>query len=120
VDEGCGGPHDPDLNKQKNIRSDDQAPVLQSIAWMKALPDPSDFTADNRNRDELRQIGEGKTITVVAWAMVARKGGKETCNCKLSAQKDTDNHIVLVDPTVEDPLWLRMKTIPDGRIYAAD
>src|ERR1700730_5003871 len=74
--EGCGGPHDPELNKQKNIRSDDQDPVLQSIAWMKALPDPTHFTADNRNRDELGQIGEGKKITVVAWALVARKGGK--------------------------------------------
>jgi hypothetical protein len=103
VDEGCGGRHDPELNKQKNIRSDEQQPVLESIAWMKALPDPTDFTADNRNRDELRQIGEGKKIMVVAWAMVARKGGKETCNCKLSAPKDTDNHIVLVDPAVENP-----------------
>ncbi len=101
ADEGCGG--DPELNKHKNIRSDEQASTLQSIAWMKALPDPTDFTADNRNRDELRQIGEGKKITVVAWAMVARKGGKETCNCKLSAPKDTDNHIVLVDPAVENP-----------------
>jgi len=101
ADEGCGG--DPELNKHKNIRSDEQASTLQSIAWMKALPDPTDFTADNRNRDELRQIGEGKKITVVGWAMVARKGGKETCNCKLSAPKDTDNHIVLVDPAVEDP-----------------
>ncbi len=83
ADEGCGG--DPELNKHKNIRSDEQASTLQSIAWMKV------------------QIGEGKKITVVAWAMVARKGGKETCNCKLSAPKDTDNHIVLVDPTVKDP-----------------
>jgi hypothetical protein len=28
---------------------------------------------------------------------VARKGGKESCNCGLSKAADTDNHIVLVD-----------------------
>ena len=53
AEEGCGGQHDPELNKQKNIRSDDQDPVLQTIAWMKALPDPTHFTADNRNRDSV-------------------------------------------------------------------
>ena len=32
-----------------------------------------------------------------------RKGGQETCNCKLKAKADTDNHIVLVDPAIPDP-----------------
>src|SRR5438128_11577280 len=96
-DEGCGDhPFDPKLNKQKNIRSDDQAPVLRSIRWMKGLADPTNFT-EKGNRDELKQLGEGQKITVVAWALTARKGSSETCNCQLTKVADTDNHIVLVD-----------------------
>jgi hypothetical protein len=102
-DEGCGGRYDPDLNRQKNIRPAGQAPVLRSIAWMKALSNPSHFTSKNRNREEIRQLGEGQTITVIAWALAARKGGQETCNCKLKAKADTDNHIVLVDPAIANP-----------------
>jgi hypothetical protein len=103
-DEGCGGQLDPDLNKQKNIHpGDDQQSVPRSIAWMKSLHDPNHFTAKNRSRDELKQTGEGQKITVVAWALAVRKGGKETCNCKLSAKADTDNHIVLVDPAIDNP-----------------
>lgn len=103
-DEGCGGRHDPDLNKQKNIHpADDEQAVPRSIAWMKSLQNPKHFTSKNLSRDELKQIGEGQKITVVAWALAARKGGKETCNCKLSVKADTDNHIVLVDPSIEKP-----------------
>jgi hypothetical protein len=103
-DEGCGGQHDPALNTQKNIHpGDDQQAVPRSIAWMEALTNPPHFTAKNRSRDELKQIGEGQKITVVAWALAARKGGQETCNCKLKAKADTDNHIVLVDPAIQDP-----------------
>ena len=102
-DEGCGDhAFDPKLNKQKNIRSDDQAPVLRSIRWMKGLADPTNFT-ENGNRDELKQLGEGRKITVVAWALTARKGSSETCNCQLTRVADTDNHIVLVDPGVKKP-----------------
>jgi hypothetical protein len=102
-DEGCGDhAFDPELNKQKNIRSDDQAPVLRSIRWMKGLTDPMNFT-ENGNRDELKQLGEGQKITVVAWALTARKGSSETCNCELTRVADTDNHIVLVDPGVKKP-----------------
>ena len=70
---------------------------------MKALPDPKNFTRQSANRNELTRLGEGKKITVVAYALVARKGSKESCNCGLSAVKDTDNHIVLVDPTLKQP-----------------
>ena len=42
-------------------------------------------------------------IRVVAFALVARKGSQESCNCKLAKPADTDNHIVLVDPTISDP-----------------
>ncbi len=106
-DEGCGGQYDPDLNREKNIRSDtpatNQPAALRSIAWMKALSDPKHFTARNRDRGELQRQGEGQIITVVAWALAARKGGAETCNCKLRTKADTDNHIVLVDPGIENP-----------------
>jgi hypothetical protein len=42
-------------------------------------------------------------IRVVAFALVARVGGKESCNCGLKAAADTDNHIVLVDPSLAHP-----------------
>src|SRR5205807_6739009 len=54
-------------------------------------------------RDKLTALGEGKVITVEAWALVARKGGGESCNCKLLSVADTDNHIVLIDPSVKNP-----------------
>ena len=34
---------------------------------------------------------------VVANALAVRKGGAESCNCKLTTVADADNHIVLVD-----------------------
>jgi hypothetical protein len=90
-DEGCGDhPFDPELNKRKNIRSDDQQATLRSIRRVKGLPDPVNFT-ENGNRDELRQVGEGQKITVVAWVLTARKGSQSgsdsrvglTCNHSL-------------------------------------
>lgn len=102
-DQGCGGKYDPQLNKQKNIQSNDKRPIKRGLRWMKALPDPSRFTRKNTNRDELRQLGEGQKITVMAYALLARKGTKETCNCRLTSVKDTDNHIVLVETTLKNP-----------------
>jgi hypothetical protein len=101
-DEGCGGSYDANLNKRKNIRSDNQTATMQSINWMKNLPDPTNFTR-NAERQELAQLGEGKKITVVAYALVIRKGARESCNCGLTAPEDTDNTIVLVDPTLSRP-----------------
>ncbi|HYR21466.1 MAG TPA: hypothetical protein VEP30_00900 [Chthoniobacterales bacterium] len=70
---------------------------------MKALKNPSKADCDSEDRESLKQLGEGQKITVVAWALAARKGGQETCNCKLKLPPDTDNHIVLVDPDSENP-----------------
>jgi hypothetical protein len=107
-DEGCtrseGHKFDPELDKRKNVRSDDQQPVLRSIRWMKGLPDPTNM-AECGNRDELKQLGQGQKITVVAWALTAKKQGAESCNCDLSREADVDNHIVLVDPAVKTPPW---------------
>lgn len=55
------------------------------------------------DREKLRALGEGQMITVVAWALAARAGGSESCNCYLGEPKDTDNHIVLVDPNLKRP-----------------
>ena len=108
-DEGCrqsafdpNHPYDPELNKRKNVRSDDQQAVLRSIRWIKGLPDPTNLT-ECGSRDELKQLGEGQKITVVAWALTARKGSAEKCNCDLKKQAHADNHIVLVDPAVKTP-----------------
>ncbi len=88
-DEGCGASYDANLNKRKNIRSDNQQAIVRSIQWMKDLPDPKQFTR-NADRLELTQLGEGKKITVVGWALAIRKGSRESCNCGLAAPKDTD------------------------------
>lgn len=108
-DEGCrksppdpDHPYDPELNKRKNLRSDDQQAVLRSIRWIKALPEPTNLT-ECASRDELKQLGEGQKITVVAWALTARRGSGEKCNCELTHKADTDNHIVLVDRNVKNP-----------------
>jgi hypothetical protein len=95
--EGCGKGADADLNSAKNIRvSDGTTPTLKTVQWWKELKNPRG--RDCRNREKLRELGEGQMITVVAWALAARAEGQETCNCKLAEPKDTDNHIVLVDP----------------------
>lgn len=106
---GCGPKLDPHLNRQKNIRSDDQEPVMRTIQDLKDLRDPvPDFKIGN-TREKLKALGEGDKITVVAYALVARKGVKESCNCGLAKAKDTDNHIVLVD---EPTLKLTAKATP--------
>jgi hypothetical protein len=111
---GCGTV-DPHLNEQKNIQTDDQQPVSKTLEDLKNLPDPVDGFKIGDTREKLQELGEGQKITVVAYALVARKGGKESCNCKLSAAKDTDNHIVLVD---EETLALKAKATPAKKATA--
>jgi hypothetical protein len=95
-DTGCG--HlDPNLNVQKNIRSDDQSPVTKTLQDVKDLPDPVRGLKIGDTREKLVRLGEGKKITVVAYALAARSGSSESCNCHLTRAADTDNHIVLVD-----------------------
>ena len=110
-DDGCNAknakkhdhPIDPQLDKLKNIRSDNQQSDLRSIQAMKDLSKPSKNFTECGSRDELKQLGEGQKITVVAWALTARPGNPESCNCDLHSAADTDNHIVLVDPAVKNP-----------------
>lgn len=68
-----------------------------TIKQIRDLPDPVKGFKIGDPRDKLAALGEGKKIVVVANALVARKGGGESCNCKLLSVADTDNHIVLVD-----------------------
>lgn len=106
-DEGCGQDFDPELNKHKNIRSQGGEATLRSINWMKKLQSPTpkkDFcSGEVRDRTKLEETGEGQKITVMAWALAARSGSQESCNCKLKASQDTDNHIVLVATKFDPP-----------------
>lgn len=96
-DTGCGPALDPHLNQRKNVRSDDQAAEPMTIQEMRDLPDPVPGFKVGETREKIKALGEGKKIVVVANALVVRKGGGESCNCKLTSVADTDNHIVLVD-----------------------
>jgi len=102
-DTGCGPSLDPNLNKQKNIATDTQAAVKKDFQDLAALPDPVPGFKIGDTRGKLTALGEGQKVTVVAYALVARKGNKESCNCGLSQPSDTDNHIVLVDPSLTSP-----------------
>lgn len=100
-DEGCGSKFDPNLNKLKNITSLDGDSSLKTLTWMKKLDDPDNFT-EGGNRDELADLGEGEKITIVAYLLVAKAEGAESCNCGLTSKQDTDNHLVLASKaTVE-------------------
>jgi len=101
-DEGCGTSFDPNLNRRKNIRSDDQTATARSLTWMKKLDDPESF-AQGDSREELISLGEGQKITVVAYLLVAKPElGGESCNCGLHTPEETDNHLVLVSKTTVD------------------
>jgi hypothetical protein len=102
-DTGCGPSLDPKLNVRKNVRSDDQTAETMTIQQMKALPDPVPGFVVGADRQPLIDLGEGKKITVMAKVLVVRKGGGESCNCKLLSVADTDNHMVLVAPSLAHP-----------------
>ncbi len=94
---GCGPAFDPKLNERKNIRSQEGAATAMTLQELKDLSDPVPGFSIGDDRQPLTDLGEGKKIQVTAFALVARKGSKESCNCLLGRVKDTDNHIVLVE-----------------------
>jgi len=100
-DEGCGTQFDPNLNRLKNIRSLDGEPTPRSLTWMKKLDDPENFSAGG-SREELAGLGEGEKIRVVAYLLVAKPEGGESCNCGLTSPDATDNHLVLVTKATVD------------------
>ena len=118
-DTGCGPSLDPNLNKQKNIATDTQAAAKKDFQDLAALPDPVPGFKIGNTREKLTALGEGQKITVVAYALVARKGSKESCNCGLSQPSDTDNHIVLVDPSLTSPSLVDETDSSDSRVHSA-
>ena len=109
-DTGCGT-LDPLLNQRKNIVTGDfDSPETKDYQYLADLPKLVDgYSKIGDPRDALTLKGEGKMIRVVAYALDARKGSKESCNCGLATPKNTDNHIVLVD---EQSLQLKAKATP--------
>jgi len=98
-DQGCGTKFDPNLNRRKNIISDDQTTTLRTLTWMKKLDDPENFQ-EGDSREELTALGEGQKISVMAYLLVAKAElGGESCNCGLQTPAETDNHLVLVTKT---------------------
>jgi hypothetical protein len=102
-DEGCGGDFDPKLNTRKNLTSSSHAPQLRTLEWMKNREDPQVWFK-GKSRTELIGFGEGQHVTVVAFLLVAKPEGAESCNCRLTGIPNTDNHLVLVS---EDTLRKR-------------
>jgi hypothetical protein len=92
---------DQNLNRRKNIRSDNNTPIRRTLQWIKNRPNPENFVKGG-SRAELFVLGEGAQIRVVAYLLVARRGNPESCNCGLTEQKDLDNHLVLVEEETLD------------------
>ena len=110
-DEGCGPSDDPkhlvdqELNRRKNISSDNGPSEIRTIQSIKDLHHMGrgELTQCG-SREKLKELGEGKKITVVAWAATVRAGGQESANCELPDAQDTDNHIVLFDSSITNPV----------------
>lgn len=109
-DTGCGTV-DPLLNKRKNDANGSvESAEDKDFNYLADLPKKVEgYDKIGDPRDKLSEKGEGKMIRVVAYALDARKGSKESCNCGLKTPKNTDNHIVLVD---EETLKLKAKATP--------
>jgi len=63
-DEGCGTRFDPNLNRRKNIRTDNQTATVRSLTFIKKLDDPENFSQGD-SREELTALGEGQIVTTV-------------------------------------------------------
>jgi hypothetical protein len=101
---GCGTGIDKNLNRRKNIKTASTGAVEDmTVAQIKELEDPVTDFAKGDTREKLTALGEGNKIRVVALALVVRPGSKESCNCGLTGPANTDNHIVLIDPSDDTP-----------------
>ena len=117
-DEGCGKKSDPHLNRRKNIRSDEQAATLRTLTWMKKLGDPEDYEKGG-TREELTALGEGQKITVRAYLLVAKPEGAESCNCGLTSDADTDNHLVLVSKATVSKFPAATTATENKKVFSA-
>lgn len=104
-DIGCSNERafDPKLNQRKNIRTSSSRPIDKNFSDLAGLDDPVRGFMEGGSREALKTLGEGETIRVVAYAVDVRAGSQESCNCGLGRVRDTDNHIVLIDPTDRSP-----------------
>jgi hypothetical protein len=120
-DEGCGGDFDPNLNRLKNIRSDDaraKGPATsRTLQWIKALDDPDSFEKGG-SRKELTALGEGQKISVIGYLLAAKPElGGESCNCGLHKPEETDNHLVLVTKTTVRKYPLDTEDTADKAVF---
>lgn len=102
-DTGCGGKFDSNLNRVKNITALNESPEDKDYSYLAQLPKTIPGYKVGDTREKLTAEGEGKAIRVVAYALIIRKEGGESCNCKLTGPKNTDNHIVIVSPKLKNP-----------------
>ncbi len=104
-DRGCsnGRAFDPNLNRQKNIRTSNKTPLDKDFSELAGLADPGSDFVEGGSRNALTALGEGDMIRVVAFAVRVSRGSQESCNCQLTHMADKDNHIVLIDPTDRSP-----------------
>lgn len=115
-DEGCGKTFDPNLNRRKNIRSDNQTSTVHTLSWLKGLSDPDNFEAGG-SREELTNLGEGQAITVVGYLLMVKPEGAESCNCGLTDPVDTDNHLVLVTKTTIQKFPAGKTTLANKNVF---
>jgi hypothetical protein len=116
-DEGCGVRFDPNLNRLKNLRSHNGTATMRTLAWMKKLDDPENFT-QGESREELAALGEGEMVRVVAYVLVAKPElGGESCNCGLHTPAETDNHLVLVTKKTLDKFPISNNANTNKRIF---
>ena len=100
-DIGCGGSKSEEpLNSRKNIKSADLTSATNiEFEELRTMKKPDGYTPGG-DRKPLTDADEGKVFTTVADMTAIRFGSQESCNCKLSLAKDTDNHMVLINQKV--------------------
>jgi hypothetical protein len=102
---GCGGIADALLNQLKNRTDTPTAPTDVSVADIKSLAQPTDWTT-GQPRDSLAPT-EGWQVRVIARLKIVKKEGHETTDIVASAVRD-------------DPDWNRLSAnTPAGRQQAA-
>jgi hypothetical protein len=88
------------LNQAKNRSDSPTAPDDVSVADIKALTQPTDWTT-GQPRDSISET-EGWHVRITARLKLVKKEGKESCNCDIGTQINTDVHLALVDRMGDD------------------
>ena len=116
-EEGCGTKFDANLNKLKNVTSNNNPPTVRTLTWMKKLDDPESFE-EGDGREELTDLGEGQMVSVVAYLLVAKPElGGESCNCGLQTPEETDNHLVLVTKATVDKFPIAKTAAANKKVF---